>query len=98
MAVPRLSRRGGGVLRAHGSLESVADGSETGWSAGGQGVQAQRGGVDVGCPGPGAVEANSDPAAGADEPAGDGEQAQSQPFGFGDAVFAGQGQGLGPGE
>src|SRR5512135_2162877 len=98
MAVPGLSRRGGGVLRAHGSLESVADGSETGWSAGGQGMQALHGGVDVACPGPGAVEADSDSAAGADEPAGDGEQAQPQPFRFGDSVLSGQGQGLGPGE
>ena len=45
-----------------------------------------------------AVEADSDPPGGADEPAGDGEQAQPQPFRFGDSVFAGQGQGLGPGE
>jgi len=80
------------------SLGSVADGSKTGWSAGGQGMQALHGGVDVACPGPGAVEANSDPAASADEPAGDGEQAQRQPFRFGDAVLSGQRQRLGPGE
>ena len=41
---------------------------------------------------------SSGAAGGADEPAGDGEQAQPQPFRFGDPVFAGQGQGLGPGE
>ena len=97
MVVPRLSRRVAGFYGPT-VLGVVADGSETGWSAGGKGVQALHGGVDVACPGPGAVEADSDPAAGADEPAGDGEQAQSQPFRFGDTVLSGQGQGLGPGE
>jgi hypothetical protein len=54
----------------------------SGWSAGGEGLQAGDRGGDLDRPGPGGGEAQPQAAAAADQAPGGGEQAEPQPFGF----------------
>ena len=84
----RLSRRRAGVPRAPGVFLPGRR-ADSGWSAGRDGLQAGNRGGDVGGPGSSFGEPQAQAAAAADEPPGDGEDPQAEPFRFPAAGRAG---------
>ena len=77
---PAVAPGGRGSTGPRVLLPGGRDGS--GWSAGGEGLQAADRSGDLGGPGPGRGEAQPQAAATADQAPGGGEQAQPQPLGF----------------
>jgi hypothetical protein len=93
----RLSRRRRGFHGPRGcSFLDRSDGS--GWSAGWEGLQAGDGSGDLAAPGPVPGDPQAQPTVAAGQAAGDGEQAQPEPFRFPAADGVGQGDHLGPGQ